>query len=310
MKHNIKISIILLTLFLITQLIGLAVVNFYLDKENKIPYGFDQKEQMEKTPNFYSQFLTSLITSFIIVILLVLFLIKIKSSWFMRIWFFIVIVFAMGITISALLIKLNIIKATTIALLLSLFLAYLKVFKKNPLTHNLTELLVYPGIAAIFATMLNLPITILLLFLISIYDIWAVWHSKLMLKMAKYQMNEVGIFGGLFIPYASKKIKEKIKLLKLKYKNNIPENIIKKSKIKIRMAILGGGDIVYPIIAAGVAMKTFNAIYAPLLVIFFSCLALLYIFIFGKKEKPYPAMPYLTTGIYLGLLISWLISLI
>jgi presenilin-like A22 family membrane protease len=91
--------------------------------------------------------------------------------------------------------------------------------------------MIYPAIASIFVAILNLKLGIILLIIISIYDIWAVWHSGIMQKMAKYQMNEVGIFGGLIIPYASNAIKNKIKFLKETYKNNIPKSIIKKNKV-------------------------------------------------------------------------------
>jgi presenilin-like A22 family membrane protease len=177
--------------------------------------------------------------------------------------------------------------------------------------HNITELLIYPGIAAIFVAILNLPTAIILLVLISIYDIWAVWHSGVMQKMAKFQMNSVGVFGGFFIPYASKKVKEKIRALKLKYKNSqIPKNIIKNSNLKVNLAILGGGDIIFPIIACGVFLKTFHNFYACLSVILFTSLALLYLFVFAKKKKFYPAMPYLTTGIFLGMLLGWLLFIL
>jgi presenilin-like A22 family membrane protease len=156
--------------------------------------------------------------------------------------------------------------------------------------------------------MLNLPVIIIILILISIYDVWAVWHSGIMQKMAQYQMNEVGIFGGLIIPYASNAIKNKIKFLKEKYKNDIPKSIIKKSKLKINLAILGGGDIFYPLIAAGIVMKTFGSIYFGLIISLFAALGLGYLFIFGKKHKPYPAMPYLTVGIYIGMLVAWLLA--
>jgi presenilin-like A22 family membrane protease len=168
--------------------------------------------------------------------------------------------------------------------------------------------MIYPGIAAIFISMLNLTTTIILLILISVYDIWAVWHSGIMQKMAKFQMNSVGVFSGFFIPYATKAVKEKIKLLKMKYKNiKIPENIIKKNNIKINLAILGGGDVIFPIISAGVFMKTFHNLSATLTVTLFASLALLYLFMFAKKRKYYPAMPYLTSGIFLGMLIGWLV---
>ena len=75
------------------------------------------------------------------------------------------------------------------------------------IVHNLTELLVYPGIAVIFVSLLtqwspikNLILIIFLLILISIYDMWAVWHSGIMQKMAKYQIDTLEIFSGFFIP--------------------------------------------------------------------------------------------------------------
>jgi presenilin-like A22 family membrane protease len=311
MKHNIKITIILLAMFIIAQLIGLGVVNFYIQEGNKIPYGFDQKEQIEQIPNFYTQFLLSLVISFAIAVLIILFLVKIKSVWLMKLWFFVVITIALGITINAFLsssIK-SLGYISIMSLAIALILAYFKIFRRNIIIHNITELLIYPGIAAIFVIMLNLTTTIILLILISVYDIWAVWKSKIMMKMASFQINNLGVFGGFLIPYASKKMKQKIKLLKLKYKEKIPEKIIRRNKLKVGIAILGGGDIVFTAISAGVAMKTFLSVYSGLLVILFATLALLYLFIFGKKHKPYPAMPYLTIGIYLGILASWLASL-
>jgi presenilin-like A22 family membrane protease len=295
-------------MFILAQLLGLYVINHYTSDNIKLPYGFDNQGQIQKDTSFSSQFLASFIFSFIIALVIIFFLMKTKSIWFIRIWFFIVIILATSVTLNIFAIKLHIIFPSIIALILGLILAYFKVFKKNTLVHNLTELLIYPGIAAIFATMLNLTTIIILLILISIYDIWAVWHSGIMQKMAKFQISQVGIFGGFFIPYANKKIREKIEFLKMKYKNNkIPENIIKKNNIKINLAILGGGDIVFPIVAAGVFLKTFGNVWASLAVTLFASLALLYLFMFAEKKKFYPAMPYLTAGILLGMTIGWLL---
>lgn len=310
MKHNIKITIILLSMFIVTQLIGLYVVNFYLNNESVMPYGFNSTQNYEKNSDFYIQILTSIIFSFIIAVLIVFFLMKIKSIWFMRTWFFIVIALALGVTLTVLLTQMNIKYASLISLTIGLILTYFKVFKRNIMVHNLTELLIYPGIAAIFVLILNLPTTIILLIAISIYDIWAVWHSGVMQKMAKFQINSLGIFGGFFIPYASKQMKEKIRLLKLKYKNNVPNSVAKRSKIKVNLAILGGGDIIFPIIASGVFFKAFHSLAATLTVTFFSALALLYLFTFAKKKKFYPAMPYLTTGIFLGMIVGWLLFIL
>ena len=307
-KHTIKITAIILGMFLITQLIGLYIVNFYMNDGIELPYGFSESPTIEQEQSFQKSILTSIVVSFIIAIFLIFLLMKTQLVWILRGWFFIVISLSLGITFSVILILLNIPYASKIALGIGAIFAFIKVFQKNILVHNFTELLIYPGIAAIFVAMLNLWTTIILLIIISIYDIWAVWHSGVMQKMAKYQINSVGVFSGFFIPYASKAIREKIKLLKLKYKDSkIPSNIIKKNKIKVNLAILGGGDVIFPIIAAGVVLKTFHSFLASMIVILGATLALLYLFAFAEKKKFYPAMPYITTGIFIGMLISWII---
>ena len=294
-------------MFIITQFIGLYVINFYLSEQEKIPYGFDQTENIEKDSELYLQFFISLIISFLLAIAIVFLLMKVRYILFMRAWFFIVIALSLGITLNVITSKINLIYPSLFSIVFGVTLAYFKVFKRDLVIHNLTELLIYPGIATIFVSILNLPFTILLLIAISIYDIWAVWHSKVMQKMAKFQINSLGIFGGFFLPYASKEIKQKIKNLKLKYKDKIPLSVIKRSKIKVNLAILGGGDVIFPAISAGVMLKTFNSFMPAFSVIFFASLSLLYLFIFAKKRKFYPAMPYLTAGIFIGMLVGWLI---
>jgi presenilin-like A22 family membrane protease len=131
---------------------------------------------------------------------------------------------------------------------------------------------------------------------------WAVWHSKIMIKMAKYQINKVKTFSGFFIPYMSKKVRMQLKKLK--------KSQLKNKKIKVNVAILGGGDVVFPIIAAGVVMLTpgFGLLYS-LFVIAGAASGLLFLFIYSEKKKFYPAMPFITAGIFVGLLIAWLVSL-
>jgi len=307
MKHNIKITIILLGMFLITQLIGLAVISYYSQEGNSLPYGMEPPEVTDE--NAFG-FLGSLAISFVIAIVLVIILMRLKTVWFMRGWFFFVVILALGITFNAAGNFLKIPYTYVIAFLLAIILAYIKVFKRNILVHNLTELAIYPGIATVFVPILNIWTVIVLLIAISIYDIWAVWHSGIMQKMAKFQIDKMKIFSGFFVPYAGKKIRQKIQYLKLKYKNKkIPDKIIKKNNIKVNLAILGGGDVVFPIIAAGVFLKTLNSVPAALMVTLGACLALLYLFMFSQKRKFYPAMPFLTTGIFLGMVAGYFLHL-
>ena len=223
MKHNIKITIILISMFLITQFIGLWVVNFYNQSDNDLPYGMEPPEDLEPAP---IQGFTSLIIAFIFAIFLFFLLTRINAEKFIRLWFFVVSVIAIGLTLNVVFSKINLIYPALLAVLVGFPLAYIEIFKKNIPILNLNKLLIYSGIGSVFVFFLInvmgrhaiLGIIIILL-LISLYDIWAVWKSKFMVKMAKYQIQKIGIFGGFFIPYADKKARNKIKLLKQKYKN-------------------------------------------------------------------------------------------
>jgi len=287
-------------MFLVIQFIGI-----YIIASDSVPAFLNSaaNPDIQQTPAFY---LYQIITSFIFAIIIISLITKYKLKLFMKLWFFTVITIALSISIFAILKNIFGIERYIFAFTIALIFALLKIFRPSVITHNGTELLIYPGIATLFVPILS-PITIiLLLILISIYDVWAVWHSGLMQKMAHFQMNELKIFGGLLIPFASEKMKNKIKLLKQKYQNRkIPQKEIKKKKIKIEIAILGGGDIVFPIITSGVFLKAYG-LGAALSVTFGALAGLTHLMIFSKKKKAYPAMPYITTGIFLGLLIYWL----
>ena len=132
---------------------------------------------------------------------------KYKWKTVIRIWFLIVTILALGISLNAFLKYTPLTSIAIIAIAIAIPLAALKIFRPNVYSHNLTELLIYPGIAAVFVPILLRPTattflgkiwpTLALLILISIYDAWAVWKSGLMQKMANFQMNELKIFGEI-----------------------------------------------------------------------------------------------------------------
>jgi len=324
MKHTWQITAILLIMFVVTQLIGLAVIHadiFHLEMEvngtiQKIPN--PQLSWIEppepKTQTEFSSILLSIAVAFVIAVLAIFLLSKIKISYLLKYWFFAVVVLAIFLCVYAFEKiapwAINPKIAVIIPFLIALPLAFYKIFRQHLLIHNLTELMIYPGIAAVFVPLLNIWTIIIFLIAISVYDIWAVWHSGFMQKMAKFQINKLKLFSGFFVPYASKKQREEIALLKQKYKNKKIPSRIKNKKIKISLAILGGGDVIFPIIAAGIFLKTPSlGILPALIVTLFASIALLGLFILAKKGKFYPAMPFLTGGIFLGMLIGWLISL-
>jgi len=330
MKHTKKITAILLVMFILTQIIGLLVISAYSPKQitvinqttgekesttisPKLPYGMQPSEIKPEISLF------SIIIAFAIAVFLILILTKLKAELFLKIWFFIVVILALGITINSLFLNFHLpnlaVYSAYLALIIAIPLAVFKVWKRNIIIHNITELLIYPGIAAVFVPILSVPTIIILLVLISGYDIYAVWHTGFMQKMAKFQINELGIFGGFFIPYASKKMKEKIKKIKSKLAklktNSAKQKLAKQAKIKINLAILGGGDIVFPIIMSGVIFRNSNFGLIPaIFTTLGASLALFWLFIKAKKAKPYPAMPFISSGCFFGFALGMIINLL
>lgn len=294
MKHNLKITFIILAMFLITQFIGLYVVSHYANPENPLPYGMGIPETQNQN-DFYTSFFPSIVFAFVIAIVIFILLTRFKLAVIMRLWFFVVVMLALGITLNVFLPDVPYI--SLIALIFIFPLALIKIYKRNLLVHNLTELFIYPGIASVFVPLLNFWTAIFLLALISIYDMWAVWRSGLMQKMAKYQINELKVFGGFFIPYISKKVRMQL--------NKLSKEELKNKKIKANIAILGGGDVIFPIIVAGVMMKYFGFL-GGVLTIVGASLGLSYLLFAAKKKKFYPAMPFITAGILIGIFASWI----
>jgi len=315
MKHTLKLTAILLLMFVVTQFIGLLVI--YADplkidvissngtiEQVSNPYLTWIAPIEAKTNADFISFFAQIIIAFIFAILILFFLMRFKLKVFVKAWFFLVVLIALFISFLAFeklvpfAIELKV--ALISAFIFALIFAYLKIYKRGVLVHNFTELLIYPGISVVFVPLLNIYSILFLLVIISIYDAWAVWKSGIMQKMAKYQMNKLDIFSGFLIPYVSKKVKAKMQEMK-KSKS--------KKKIKVNVAILGGGDIVFPIITAGVIMKSFGLIPA-IFVILGATLGLAYLFFFAEKKKFYPAMPFITTGILLCLALYWVIGFI
>jgi presenilin-like A22 family membrane protease len=302
-------------MFVVTQFIGLLVINSNPLKLDVIypdgtvgqvtnPYLYLITPPEAETQTDFAYLFAQIIIAFILAIVILFFLMKFKLEFFIKGWFFLVIFVALFISFLAfekiVPFEINLKVALISALVFALVFAYLKIYRKGILVHNFTELLIYPGISAVFVPLLNIYFVLVLLVIISVYDAWAVWKSGIMQKMAKYQMNKLNVFSGFFIPYLSTKVRAKIKLMK-KSKS--------KKKIKVSAAILGGGDVVFPIITAGVIMKNFGLIPA-LFVILGATLGLSYLFFFAEKKKFYPAMPFITAGILLSLGLYWIINFI
>jgi len=303
MKHTLKITLFLVFMFLIAQIIGLVIVKQYITVKDVVEINQETGEEMVYANISYSGLPLGIerppigeTTSFMYVLAAILigtvlffFIVKWKKRVLWKVWFYLAVMLCLTIALAPFISPMT-------AWISALILAYFKVFRPQMILHNATELLIYGGLAAIFVPVMNLLSVIILLVLISIYDMFAVWYSKHMIKLAKFQ-TESKVFAGLLIPYKKVQMGKKCKGGK---------------KAKVNIAILGGGDIGFPLIFAGVVMKGMLlqnpalGFFKTLLIPVAASIALLLLFLNSRKGRFYPAMPFLTVGC----LVGWVLTLI
>jgi presenilin-like A22 family membrane protease len=288
MKHSLKITIILLCIFLLAQLIGLGILQNYIDPTKSAETGKMEFKDLpigERPPLEEKTSYIPMIIAILIGTGLLLILIKFKLTAIWKGWFLLAVVLALVIAFSAF-------TTALIAFILALLLGIWKVFKPNFWVHNFTELFIYGGLAAIFVPLLSIFSASVLLILIAIYDAYAVWKSKHMITLATSQAK-AKVFAGLLIPYKLGRVKKRKKSTKVKM-------------IQVKMAMLGGGDIGFPLIFAGVILKDIG-VWQAYLIPFFATLGLGYLLYISKEKKFYPAMPFIAAGCFLGMGLIYLL---
>lgn len=287
MKHTLSITFILTALFLLSQVIGLLIISAYVDKETtaatgelswkKLPLSIERPPLEERTSFIY------IILAILIGTGILLLLIRWQKVSLWKWWFFFSVLLALTVAFAAFL-------PAAIAFPLGILLAAYKVFRPNLYIHNLTEMFIYGGIAAIFTPVLGIFSASLLLLLISLYDAYAVWKSKHMIALAKFQAAQK-VFAGLFIPYGKSAVASAPSPRK--------EIRMQGRHTHQKTAILGGGDIAFPLLFAGAVMKT-TPFWPTLLIPLTVTGALLLLFLKSEKGKFYPAMPFLSAGCFVG----------
>ena len=293
MKHTLKITLLIVLIFFCAQIIGLFITNSYIDYSsstdaelvwkplpNIAGVGIERPDIAPKMSFLY------ILGAILIGTVLILLIIHWGKVWLWKLWFFLAIVVCLHIAFGS-------VVSGWISLILALVLGYFKAFKHNFIVHNFSELFIYGGLAVIFVPILNILVAVVLMLLLSAYDAYSVWQSKHMVAMAKFQTKS-GIFAGLLLHY------------------HLPKKIKKKGKtklVKVKTAILGGGDIGFPLLFAGAVLKHFG-FFKSLIIPVFSAAALLGLLLYGKKGKFYPAIPFLTVGCLLGLLVVWFVGFI
>ena len=130
-------------------------------------------------------------------------------------------------------------------------------------------------------------------------------------RLAKFQ-SKAGVFAGLLIPYRKGRAGREKKV-------RVTKKEIKAGKVKVvqrKIAILGGGDMGFPLIFAGVVLQKLLlvnpggiAFLKALIVPLAASLALFFLLISSKKDRFYPAMPFLTAGCFIGYGLLWIVNL-
>lgn len=305
MKHSWQVSAVLLIIFLAAQVVGLFVVNSYVDVSasekasreagkpvavyQNLPYGVER-------PNFAPDISYVFIGAAVIIgTVLLLLIIRFKKLALWKLWYALALVITLTVSFAAFLPK-------AAAGILSVAIALFRVFKPNILAHNLAELFIYGGLAAIFVPVMNVKSAAILLILIAAYDFIAVFHLKHMITLAKFQTSNK-IFAGLFVPkqLSLKSAVSSIKPAAAAAKPAKPLQLPKEGKYADSgdYAVVGGGDIGFPLLFAGTALATFG-FYKTLIIPAFAAIALLLLIIIGKKGRFYPAMPFITVGCFVG----------
>lgn len=297
MKHTLKVTIALVLFFFMAQFTGLLIINHYIDHKKTVetkavawqplPYNLERPEVKNQSSSFIYITIAILIGT-----ILALLLIKFNKPLIWKLWFFATVWLTLSIAFAAFL-------NNVVAAILALVLSILKMYKPGVIIQNISEIFIYGGLAAIFVPMLNLFAAFMLLIVISIYDFIAVFKTKHMIKLAKFQ-SKSKVFAGLLIPYGKEgtPVKDSAK------DKTIPKEIQQK---KSRVAVLGGGDIGFTLMFAGVVMKGLmlkEAVLAgflkTLIIPVVVSLALLAILLKGQQNKFYPAMPVLSLGCFIG----------
>jgi presenilin-like A22 family membrane protease len=240
--------------------------------------------KIEVTPSFFSQFILSVAFVLAIVLLIIKF---VKSGFKKRVLLktILLLVFFFGSFIFF-----EVWLGDAIAFHLILFLLFLWLKMPNILTHDLLMIFGMAGLSSYLGSELTPGVVAILLIIFSIYDIIAVYKTKHMVKMAK-EMVEAGAMPGLILP------------------SKVSELSTPLGKISLggNFLILGGGDIVFPLLFSISALQ--NGIIQSAIIAFFALLGLLvsFWFFFRQKErKAIPALPPIAFFSIIGYLITLL----
>lgn len=156
----------------------------------------------------------------------------------------------------------------------------------------------FAGAGALFGIMLNIMFASLFLIFLSIYDLIAVFYTKQMISLVKHGMST-----DTFLGFQYPKPNHRVNLSQQEADSSQGSEPEAKEK-GTTPGILGGGDVIIPLLFSVTVFKTYGWL-AALLTTSFAALGLFLLFYKSEEGKFYPAIPAVAGGCFLGLL-TWL----
>lgn len=156
-----------------------------------------------------------------------------------------------------------------------ILLSFLFFRKRLVIWHDAALIFAMAGVGAGFGVQMD-PLTVIIMLLaFSLYDFLAVYATKHMIAMAKTMIVSEAVVG-LIIPKTASDFKSSVEGIKQEG----------------RFMILGGGDIVFPLILAVSCLKI-SWLFASVVSIFalLGIFFVFYIFTSQKDKRPLPALP-------------------
>ncbi|MFC1599035.1 presenilin family intramembrane aspartyl protease [Patescibacteria group bacterium] len=171
------------------------------------------------------------------------------------------------------------------------FMVIVWLIYQNIFVHNIAIILAVSAISVIFGLSLSPSMAIIILLILAIYDFWAVYKTKHMVKMFK-GLAEAKVHFSLIIPETFRGLFTKVKEVNL----------------GSEYLFLGTGDLAIPAIfvISSLKISIVTAFYTSIGAIL--GLILLYtLFVIQEHRQPMPGLPPIIMGSLLGYLISFLI---
>jgi presenilin-like A22 family membrane protease len=274
MKFRLPLFLKIFALFGLTQLIGIYAAYKFLPV-----LGYIQ-------PARISGFSLSDIIILVIFVFFLIFIVKrfnLLSLIFFR-FFLTIVIFAGTQAILALWLS-PLISTLAAVLLLGLFW-----FFNNVFLQDLIMVLTFAGIGAILGISLAPETVILILVILSFYDIIAVYKTRHMVKLAEAMMQSRAIFGFV-IPSSFEGFRERM---------------IRVSPGE-QFMILGSGDVILPLLLSASLVR--NSVAQSVIIAAFSMLGLFLmhlIFTNQKARRPMAALPPIALAAIIGYLVSLL----